>query len=115
MLLWPVGTLVILGLSSPATLLSASSRHDTSSEAVWAQKPQKPCEEMLADRLLANPTYHAEREMQNLELLKTRRQLSRYLKAAAFSAGILRGPSAPDLDMPATSRLRAVFKVNPMS
>eukprot|EP00439_Symbiodinium_sp_Y106_P038812 s5044_g4.t1 len=32
----------------------------------------KEYKEMLADRLLANPTYHAEREMQNLELLKTR-------------------------------------------
>ena len=29
-------------------------------------------EEMLADRLLGNPTYNTERETQNLELLKTR-------------------------------------------
>ena len=42
---------------------------------------------MLADRLLANPTYHAEREMQNLELLKTRRGLGEVRKIKFMAHG----------------------------
>jgi hypothetical protein len=36
--------------------------------------PRFAFEEMLADRLLGNPTYNTERETQNLELLKTRQE-----------------------------------------